>query len=287
MKQMQDNIDRYLDALDRADREESDIAEPKAKRLTEKIARLRAQLRDLAAREEEVRNAPDQQVSLTDPDARAMASAGRGTSIVGYNLQAAVDAEHHLIVAHELLNTGYDRGQLSPMAAKAKDAMGVETLEAIADKGYFKGEDIRTCEDMSVTAFVPRPLTSGAKAQGRFGKPDFIYLEQENAYRCPAGEDLIYRYTSVEDGLTMHSYWSSNCQTCTLHDQCTTGKERRVMAASSSWKSPKTGSRYTKPTNGSCVNPSPRRRIRRWPRRRNILRRIIQARLFGSTHREN
>ncbi|TNF04753.1 MAG: DDE transposase [Sphingomonadales bacterium] len=198
MKQVQDNIDRYLDALDRADREE------------------------------EVRNAPDQQVSLTDPDARAMASAGRGTSIVGYNLQTAVDAEHHLIVAHELLNTGYDRGQLSPIAAKAKDAMGVEALDAIADKGYFKGEDIRACEGMGITAFVPRPLTSGSKAQGRFGKPDFVYLEQENVYPCPAGEDLIYRYTSVEDGLTMHSYWSSNCQTCTLHDQCTTGKERRV-----------------------------------------------------------
>lgn len=83
-------------------------------------------------------------------------------------------------------------------------------------------------EGMGITAFVPRPLTSGAKAQGRFGKPDFVYLEQENVYRCPAGEDLIYRYTSVEDGMTMHSYWSSNCQTCALHDQCTTGKERRV-----------------------------------------------------------
>ncbi|MET3435530.1 hypothetical protein ABIC44_000181 [Sphingomonas sp. 1185] len=81
---------------------------------------------------------------------------------------------------------------------------------------------------MGVTAFVPRPLTSGAKAQGRFGKQDFVYLEQENVYRCPAGEDLIYRYTSVEAGMTLHSYWSSNCQTCALHDQCTTGKERRV-----------------------------------------------------------
>jgi len=227
MKQVQDNIDRYLDALDRTDREESDIAEPKAKRLTEKIARLRAQMRNLAAREDEVRNAPDQQVSLTDPDARAMTSAGRGTSIVGYNLQAAVDAEHHLIVAHELLNIGNDRGQLSSMAAQAKAAMGVEALDAIADKGYFKGEDIRACESIGVTA-VPRPLTSGAKARGRFGKPDLVYLEQENVCRCPAGEDLTYRYTSIEDGLTTHSYWSSNCRTCALHNQCTTGKERRV-----------------------------------------------------------
>lgn len=228
MKQVQDNIDRYLEELDRADREESDIAEPKAVRLKEKIGRLRDQMRALEAREEEVRLAPDQQVSLTDPDARAMTSAGRGTSIVGYNLQAAVDAQHHLIVAHELLNVGSDRAQLSTMAAKAKDAMGVDALDAIADKGYFKGEEIRTCEDIGVTAFVPRPLTSGAKAQGRFGKQDFVYVEQENIYRCPAGERLIYRYTSVEADMTLHSYWTSNCQTCALHDQCTTGKERRI-----------------------------------------------------------
>jgi BMFP domain-containing protein YqiC len=227
-KQVQDNIDRYLDALDRADREESDIAEPKAARLKEKIARLREQMRDLETREGEVRMAPDQQVSLTDPDARAMTSAGRGTSIVGYNLQTAVDAEHHFIVAHELLNIGNDRGQLATMAAKAKDAMGVDALDAIADRGYFKGEELRTCEAIGVAAFVPRPLTSGAKAQGRFGKQDFVYLEPENVYRCPAGEDLTYRYTSVEDGTTLHSYWSSNCQTCVLHDQCTTGKERRI-----------------------------------------------------------
>ncbi len=199
-----------------------------AARLKEKIGRLRDQMRALQAREEEVRLAPDQQVSLTDPDARAMTSAGRGTSIVGYNLQAAVDAHHHLIVAHELLNIGSDRAQLSTMAAKAKDAMGVDALDAIADKGYFKGEEIRTCEGIGVTAFVPRPLTSGAKAQGRFGKQDFVYVEQENIYRCPAGERLTYRYTSVEADMTLHSYWTSNCQTCALHDQCTTGKERRI-----------------------------------------------------------
>jgi transposase len=228
MQQVQDNIDRYLEELDRADRAESDIAEPKAARLTEKIARLRDQMRSLEAREEEVRLAPDQQVSLTDPDARAMTSAGRGTSIVGYNLQAAVDAEHHLIVAHELTNIGSDRAQLSTMAAKAKHAMGVDALDAIADKGYFKGEEIRTCEGIGVAAFVPRPLTSGAKARGRFGKQDFVYLEQENVYRCPADERLTYRYTSVEADMMLHSYWSSNCQTCALHDQCTTGKERRI-----------------------------------------------------------
>jgi transposase len=228
MKQVQDNIDRYLEELDRADREESDIVEPKAARLKEKIGRLRDQMRALEAREEEVRLAPDQQVSLTDPDARAMTSAGRETSIVGYNLQTAVDAQHHLIVAHELLNIGSDRAQLSTMAAKAKQAMGVDALDAIADKGYFKGEEIRACEGIGVTAFVPRPLTSGAKAQGRFGKQDFVYVEQENIYRCPAGERLIYRYTSVEADMTLHSYWTSNCQTCALHDQCTTGKERRI-----------------------------------------------------------
>src|SRR6202030_2202654 len=113
--------------------------------------------------------------SLTDPDARSMATSGRGTGMVGYNVQAAVDAKHHLIVAHEVTNIGNDRTQLSPMAGQAKAAMGVDALDVLADRGYFKGEEVLACESLGVTPFVPTPLTSPAKAKGRFGKQDFIY----------------------------------------------------------------------------------------------------------------
>ena len=228
MEQVEDSIAKYLAALETADRHEGELAEAKAGRLKEKIASLREQMRDFQALEVKVHAAPDRQISLTDPDARAMATNGKGTGLVGYNVQVAVDTEHHLIVAHEVTNVGHDRGQLANMAGQAKAAMGADSLEVLADRGYFDSEEILACEALGAVPYVPKPLTSGAKADGRFGKQDFVYLPDENAYRCPAGERLIWRFTTVEAGLTLHKYWSSNCAGCRLKPQCTPSKERRV-----------------------------------------------------------
>src|ERR1700724_1467388 len=194
----------------------------------DKIAALKAQMQAFKAMEAEVHAAPDQQISLTDPDARAMGTNGKGTAIVGYNVQTAVDAQHHLIVAHDVTNVGNDRDQLSNMAGQAKAAMGVEALDVLADRGYFKGEEVLACEPLSVTPYVPKPLTSGSKAAGRFGKQDFVYIPEEDAYRCPADQRLTWRFTSAEKGMTLHSYWTSKCAECPLKTQCTTGKERRI-----------------------------------------------------------
>ena len=171
--------------------------------------------------EQRLRDAPDGQVSLTDPDARSMATSGRGTGVVGYNVQTAVDAKHHLIVAHEVTNVGNDRTQLASMAQQAREAMGIESLKVVADRGYFKGEEILACEQAGITTYVPKPLTSNSKADGRFGKQDFVYVPEKNEYRCPAGQSLIYRYTNLEAGLTTHAYWTSNCQQCAIKAQCT------------------------------------------------------------------
>jgi transposase len=228
MEQVETSIDRYLAALETADRQEGELAEAKAGRLKQKIAALRGQMADLQAMEAVIEAAPDRQVSLIDPDARAMATSGKGTGIVGYNVQAAVDAEHHLIVAHEVTNVGHDRYALADMAGQAKAAMGTEGLEVLADRGYFDGEEILACEALGVTPYVPKPLTSNAKADGRFDKQDFVYLPEEDAYRCPAGERLTWRFTAVEGGLTLHKYWSSNCAGCRLKAQCTPSKQRRV-----------------------------------------------------------
>src|SRR2546425_10517599 len=160
MEQVDASIARYLRALDRADREESDIAEAKSGRLKEKIAGLRRQMQALKAMEQAVQDAPDQQVSLTDPDARSMATSGKGTATVGYNVQIAVDAEHHLIVAHEVINQGYDRHQLAPMAFKAQEATGCEQVTALADRGYFTGDQVLLCEGTGVAPIVPKVLTS-------------------------------------------------------------------------------------------------------------------------------
>lgn len=175
-----------------------------------------------------VHAAPDQQVSLTDPDARSMATSGRGSGTVGYNVQAAVDAKHHLIVAHEVTNVGNDRAQLANMASQAKAAMGADALDVLADRGYFSSEEVLACEPLGVTPYVPKPLTSGSKAKGRFGKQDFVYVADDDVYRCPAGEKLTRHFSSVEDGMTMHVYWTTMCGDCSLKPQCTSGKERRI-----------------------------------------------------------
>jgi hypothetical protein len=190
MEQVNASIARYLRALDRADWEESDIAEAKSGRLKEKIAGLRRQMQALKAMEQTVQDAPDQQVSLTDPDARSMATSGKGTATVGYNVQIAVDAEHHLIVAHEVINQGYDRSQLAPMALKAQQATGCEQVTALADRGYFSGDQVLSCEGTGVAPIVPKTLTSSGTKRGLFTRQDFIYDAEHDHYTCPAGAKL-------------------------------------------------------------------------------------------------
>ncbi len=228
LEQIEESIARYLSQLDTADRHEGAAAEAKAGRLKDKIAILKQQMQGLKAMELRLRDAPDQQISLTDPDARSMATSGRGTGIVGYNVQTAVDVKNHLIVAHEVTNVGNDRGQLAMMAEQARAATGIAELTVVADRGYFSGDEILACDQAGITPFVPKPLNSNSKAEGRFGKPDFIYIASDDEYRCPAGQRLIKRFTTVEAGMTLDIYWSSACPRCPIKAQCTTGPERRV-----------------------------------------------------------
>jgi transposase len=229
MEQIEKSVARYLDQLDSADREEpSQARATKTARLTEKIAKLKEEMQRLKALEAQRLASPDQQISLSDPDARSMATSGRGSGVVGYNVQAAVDTKHHLIVAHEVTNVGSDRSQLTDISNKAKAVLEVERLEVVADRGYFNSEEILACEEAGITVTLPKPLTSGAKAQGRFGKQDFRYLADEDVYLCPAGERLTYRFTSEEHGLVLRRYWTTACPTCAIRERCTKGKERRI-----------------------------------------------------------
>lgn len=226
MEEIESSISRYLTALDTADRQEPVVAQAKAERLHSKIAALKTKMQELRDIGAQLESAPDKQISLTDPDARSMMT--RGTGLVGYNVQAAVDTKHHLIVTHEVTNNGVDRDQLSAMAKQARDAMGVESLSVVADRGYFKSEEILACHEVGITTFVPKAKTSAAAAAGRFGRDDFIYDAAHDEYRCPAGERLVWRFSTVEKGLKLHRYWSSHCQGCALKDQCTPSAQRRV-----------------------------------------------------------
>ena len=226
MAQVEESIERYLVAMDTADRAEPEIAELKKERLQEKIAALKQQMEQLKQLEVQMLASPDQQLSLTDPDARSMKS--RDGGIVGYNVQIAVDAQHHLIVAHEVITEGVDRDQLSRVAEQAREATGIEQLSVVADRGYFKGEQILQCDQAGIIPIVPKTLTSNSLAEGRFDKQDFIYIAADDEYRCPAGERAINRFTTVEAGLSLDVYWSSACPHCPMKARCTRSQYRRI-----------------------------------------------------------
>ena len=227
--QLEESVARYLDQLDTADRHEpTEALAAKTERLKEKLAKLKEEMAKLAAIEAQMLASPDQQVSLTDPDSRSMATSGRGSGVVGYNVQVAVDTEHHLIVVHDVINVGNDRAQLARMAKEAKATLELDSLDVVADRGYFDSEEILACEESGITVTLPKPMTSGAKAEGRFGKQYFVYVAKDDVYLCPAGERLTYRYTNEEAGKTLRRYWTTACLTCALKPQCTTGRERRI-----------------------------------------------------------
>jgi transposase len=227
--QLEESVARYLSQLDTADRQEpSEALAAKTTHLKEKLVKLKEEMERLKQREAQMLAAPDQQISLTDPDSRSMATSGRGSGVVGYNVQVAVETKHHLIVTHEVTNVGNDRAQLARVAMATKATLQTEKLEAVADRGYFSSEEILTCDQAGITVTLPKPMTSGIKARGRFGKQDFVYLPEEDVYRCPAGEKLTYRYTTEENGLMLRRYWTNVCQSCAIKNKCTTGKERRI-----------------------------------------------------------
>lgn len=228
LQQIEESIDRYLGQIESADRQESNTGSGKVERLGEKIAALKKEMRRLKKLEARMLEAPDQQISLTDPDARSMATSGRGSGVVGYNVQTAVETKHHLIVAHEVSNVGSDRQQLYNMSSQARQALGVEALEVVADRGYFKGEEILACEESNITTYLPKPYTSGSVKKGLFSKRDFIHHAKDDEYECPAGERLVWRFTTEEKGQTIHKYWSSSCPDCPIRSQCTTSQYRRV-----------------------------------------------------------
>ena len=229
LAQIEESVARYLHQLDSADRQEPSLARTtKTTRLTEKIARLKEEMLRLHALKARMIATPDQQISLTDPDSRSMATSGRGSGVVGYNVQVAVDTKHHLIVTHEVTNVGTDRSQLANVAKETKATLEAPSLDVVADRGYFSSEQILACEEAGITVTLPKPMTSNSKTEGRFGKQDFRYVVEEDVYICPAGERLAYSFTTEENGLVLRRYSTNACRRCAIKQNCTTGKERRI-----------------------------------------------------------
>jgi transposase len=229
LAQIEESVARYLNQLDSADRQEPcEARETKTTRLKEKIAKLKEELWRLHGLKTRMLAAPDQQISLTDPDSRSMATSGRGSGVVGYNVQVAVDTKHHLIIAHEVTNVGSDRAQLAHMAKETKATLAATNLDVIADRGYFSSEEILECDKAGITVTLPKPMTSNAKTEGRFGKQDFRYVAEGDVYICPAGKRLAYSFTTEDKGLVLRRYRTNACQSCTIKHECTTAKERLI-----------------------------------------------------------
>ena len=229
MQQIVESVARYIHQLESADRQEpTDAIVLRKTRLKEKIAKLKDEMDRLDALNEQRCSEPDQQISLTDPDARSMATSGRGSGVVGYNVQVAFDTENHLIVAHDVTMTGNDTSQLARMSKLTKATLDVDHLDVVADRGYYNSPEILACKEANITVTLPKRQTTNNKKRGRFVKADFRYVADEDHYICPAGERLKYYYTNQEKGLTLRRYWTNACQKCALKDQCTTGAQRRI-----------------------------------------------------------
>ena len=229
LEEVDASIERYLGEIASADRKELTTAKAQTQRLQDKIAALKEEMARLKKLEVRMLNAPDKQLSLTDPDARSMKC--RGTGMVGYNVQTAVDTKHHLIVAHEVTNAGIDRRQLAKMAKQAKAAMAPgprQALKAVADQGYYRGEEILACDQAGIITYVAKTDTSGKRAKGEFGRNEFRYIAKADEYECPAGERLVYRFTRDEAGKKIRRYWASACVRCPIKSKCTPSDYRRV-----------------------------------------------------------
>lgn len=262
IEQAEVHIARYLTALERADRQGGEIAEEKTPRLKEKIERLRQRIEDLRAMSETLKAAPGGQVSLTDPDARAMSSHGKGTDVVGYNVQIAVDAEHHLILAHEVTNVGSDRAMLTSMGEKARDASGCDSVTVLADRGYYSGDQIVSCEGTGVEPIVPKTETSGGALRGRFTIQDFIYDPAHDRYTCPAGQFLTQakkRSTRGPDPDFVRYRNLEACSACPLKPRCTAERFQQIRR----WKH-------------DDVLDAMQRRLGRMPKAMTIRRRTVE-----------
>ena len=212
IREIEDKIDQYLKDLDRQDKQEAGQQSLSREQLKEKVQRYNERRAQYEQLKSELEQSGQSQISLTDPESRSM-RVGHGVK-VSYNVQIVVDQKNKLLVEHEVTNEVVDLGQLSTMAKKAKETLGVETLEVVADRGYYNGEEVKACEQSGITAYVPKSNNSSNLKRGLFTKQDFIYEPDKDCYRCPAGKELSYRYQTWEQGRPMRSYEISGCKSC-------------------------------------------------------------------------
>ena len=218
-------IDEYLEQLDQADEEEKDVHKPSAEELREKIEAMKGRRARLREMQDQLKESGQSQISLTDPDSRAMPIGGGEASMVGYNVQIGVDAKHKLIVDHDVTHEVTDLGLLSRMAKSAKQALGVDGMDVVADRGYYDGQEVKACLEEHITPYIPKANTSANRKRGLFTKEDFGYDPDQDCYGCPAGQALTFRFQTVEQEREIRYYATRACRECALKANCT-GNQR-------------------------------------------------------------
>lgn len=228
IKMIDEKIAVYLLQMDQEDAHQSAVKLPTAEELRRKMQQLTERKQRYQALEQQLQETGEKQVSLTDSDSRSM-PVGLTTEVC-YNVQTAVDSKHKLIVEHEVTNAVTDREHLAAMATRAKQVLGVDHLEVIADMGYSDGDEIKRCEDQGITAYVAQPQTSMNQKKGLYTKQDFTYLPDRDCYTCPAKAELEFRFASHEQGRDIKYYASSACKQCQITQLCTTNKGGRRLS---------------------------------------------------------
>jgi transposase len=225
LKDIDEKVAQYLRDLDAADREESSVHQPTRAELQKKIESLHERQKRYRGFVQEITASGETQRSLTDPDSRSMPKSPKVD--VGYNVQIAVDSKPKLMVEQDVTNAVTDDDQLSPLAMRAKETLGVERLRVVADMGYYHGHEIKTCDEAGIDAYVPKPSTSANTKLGLFGKERFTYDPEKDCYRCPRGEELTFRFETTELGRHIRYYATGACRSCPIKAQCTSNKGGR------------------------------------------------------------
>ncbi len=222
-------IAAYLASLDEADRSEAALAAPaklKAEELQEKIKTLQERQEKYRRLQAELAASGEKQLSLTDADARSMIIHQQRTDVC-YNVQTVVDAKHKLIVEYEATNDPTDHAHLAGMALRAKETLGVEQLEVVADMGYYDGAEVKLCAEAGITTYIAKPQTSMNQKRGLFTKQEFSYDAVKDCYRCPQGAELNFRFETIESNRQIRYYATAKCRDCPIKERCTTNKEGR------------------------------------------------------------
>jgi hypothetical protein len=225
IRKVDEQINAYLEELDQRDRSEQSVKTLSAEELGKKIEQLRTKRDKYQGLQQKLNKSEDTQVSLTDPDSRMMKThTGRD---VAYNVQIATDSKNKLIVDYDVTSDENDQNHLSDMAIKAKEILGVETISAVADAGYWDRNNIKTCDEQKIESYVPKYEKSHNKSQGFFTKDDFRFDPIADCYFCPAGQTLAHRGLRKKNGFEEKAYTTSKCYQCSLKPKCSKNKQPR------------------------------------------------------------